>query len=70
MAQSGTTTRTVTIPAELNPVSVCGPEDQILRLIEKAYSDLTFVVRGNTIAIVSSSVRTEADALAAQDFKI
>lgn len=68
MAQSGTTTRTVTIPAELNPVSVCGPEDQILRLIEKAYSDLTFVVRGNTIAIVSSSARTEADALAAQDF--
>ncbi|WP_418968553.1 PhoH family protein [Alloscardovia omnicolens] len=68
MAQSGTTTRTVTIPSELNPVSVCGPEDRILRLIEKAYSELTFVVRGNTIAIVSSSARTEADALAAQDF--
>lgn len=68
MANSSTTTRTVTIPSELNPVSVFGPEDQILRLIEKAYSDLTFVVRGSTVAIVSRSTRTEADALAAQDF--
>ncbi len=68
MPQSGTTTRTVTVPQELNPVSVFGPEDQIIRLIEKAYSELTFVIRGNTVAIVSQSARTEADALAAQEF--
>lgn len=68
MPNSNTTTRTVTIPSELNPVAVCGPEDQIIRLIERAYSDLTFVVRGSTIAIVSRNARTEADALAAQDF--
>ncbi|OTA25718.1 phosphate starvation-inducible protein PhoH [Alloscardovia macacae] len=68
MPNSGTTTRTVTIPAELSPVAVCGPEDQIIRVIERAYSELTFVIRGNTIAIVSSSARTEADALAAEDF--
>ncbi|MFD0705034.1 PhoH family protein [Alloscardovia venturai] len=68
MPHSGTTTRTVTIPQELNPVTVCGPEDRIIRLIEKAYSELTFVIRGNIIAIVSHNARTEADALAAQDF--
>ncbi|WP_018143744.1 PhoH family protein [Alloscardovia criceti] len=68
MAHTGTTTRTVTIDEKLNPVSVFGPEDRNIRLIERAFSELTFVVRGNTIAIVSGSTKTEADALAAQEF--
>ena len=28
------TTRTIIIPAQVNPVAVCGPEDSIIRLVE------------------------------------
>ncbi|MDD6462221.1 MAG: PhoH family protein [Bifidobacteriaceae bacterium] len=61
-----TSTRTITIPAELDPVVVCGPADQIIRQVEDAFPDLTIIVRGNRIAIMSRSKQTEADALKAQ----
>ncbi|MFC2746546.1 MAG: PhoH family protein [Parascardovia denticolens] len=62
------TTRTIIIPAQVNPVAVCGPEDSIIRLVEKAYPDLNISVRGNRISIVSLYVRTEPLALEAEGF--
>lgn len=62
-----TTTRTITIPAELNPVNVLGPVDEVIREVERAFPDLTIIVRGNRIAIMSTSKSTERDAQKAQD---
>jgi phosphate starvation-inducible PhoH-like protein len=57
-----TTTRTITIPDQLDPVAVLGPVDEVIREIERAFPSLTFVVRGNRIAILSRSKRSESDA--------
>ncbi|MBT1176403.1 PhoH family protein [Bifidobacterium callimiconis] len=62
-----TTTRTITIPSELDPVAVLGPADQVLREVEKAFPDLTIIVRGNRVAIMSRSRQTEAQANKAQE---
>ncbi|MBM6699396.1 PhoH family protein [Bifidobacterium pullorum subsp. saeculare] len=62
-----TTTRTITIPYQLDPVAVLGPVDEVLREVEHAFPDLMFIVRGNRIAVVSRSKRTESDAARAED---
>lgn len=62
------TTRTIVIPQELNPVTVFGPQDDVIRLVEKAYPDLSIAVRGNRVAIVSTSVKTESQAAEAEAF--
>ena len=48
-----TTTRTIAIPQQLDPVTVLGPVDEVLREVERAFPDLTIIVRGNRIAIMS-----------------
>ena len=55
-----TTTRTITIPPQLDPVTVLGPVDEVIREVERAFPDLTIVTRGNRIAIVSRSKQTES----------
>ena len=50
-----TTTRTIAIPQQLDPVTVLGPVDEVLREVERAFPDLTIIVRGNRIAIMSRS---------------
>lgn len=62
-----TTTRTITIPTRLDPVSVLGPVDEVLREVERAFPELTIIVRGNRIAVISSSKQTEAQAAQAED---
>ena len=62
-----TTTRTITIPPQLDPVSVLGPVDEVIREVERAFPELTIIVRGNRVAIMSRSSRTEADASQAED---
>ena len=62
-----TTTRTISIPSELNPVAVLGPADQVIREVEKAFPELTIIVRGNRVAIMSRSKQTEAQASRAQE---
>ncbi|NEG96967.1 AAA family ATPase [Bifidobacterium sp. SMB2] len=62
-----TTTRTITIPSELDPVAVLGPADQVIREVEKAFPELTIIVRGNRVAIMSRSRQTEAQANQAQE---
>lgn len=61
-----TTTRTITIPTELDPVSVLGPVDEVVREVEHAYPQLDFTVRGNRIIIASRSRQTESDASKAE----
>ena len=46
-----TTTRTIAIPQQLDPVTVLGPVDEVLREVERAFPDLTIIVRGDRIAI-------------------
>ncbi|KFI97382.1 PhoH family protein [Bifidobacterium stellenboschense] len=62
-----TTTRTITIPTQLDPVAVLGPVDEVIREIEKAFPELTIIVRGNRVAIVSRSKQTETDASKAEE---
>ena len=62
-----TTTRTITIPRELDPVAVFGPVDEVIREVEKAFPELTFVVRGDRVAILSRSKNTQSDADKAQN---
>ena len=62
-----TTTRTITIPPQLDPVAVLGPVDEVLREVERAFPELTIIVRGNRVAIVSRSQQTEAQAAQAED---
>ena len=62
-----TTTRTITIPPQLDPVAVLGPVDEVLREVERAFPELTIIVRGNRVVIVSRSKQTEAQAAQAED---
>ena len=62
-----TTTRTITIPPQLDPVAVLGPVDEVLREVERAFPELTIIVRGNRVALVSRSKQTEAQAAQAED---
>ncbi|MBW3083773.1 PhoH family protein [Bifidobacterium phasiani] len=62
-----TTTRTIPIPTQLDPVAVLGPVDEVIREVERAFPDLTIIVRGNRVAIMSRSKQTEADAARAEE---
>ncbi|MCH4209853.1 PhoH family protein [Bifidobacterium sp.] len=62
-----TTTRTITIPGDLDPVAVFGPVDEVIREVENAFPELTFVVRGNRVAILSRSKHAQGDADKAQN---
>ena len=61
-----TTTRTIAIPQQLDPVTVLGPVDEVLREVERAFPDLTIIVRGNRIAIMSRSSKSEFQAAQAE----
>ena len=61
------TTRTISIPAELDPVAVFGPVDEVIREIEHAFPELTITVRGNRVSITSRSKQTESEAAKAQN---
>lgn len=62
-----TTTRTITVPDELDPVAVFGPVDEVIREVERSFPELTILVRGNRVAIVSRSKQTESQAAQAED---
>lgn len=64
----GTSTRSITIPPRLNPTAILGPVDDVLREVEKGYPDLTIVVRGNRISVISHSAESEASAVDAEHF--
>ena len=62
-----TTTRTITIPSQLDPVAVFGPVDEVIRQVEHAFPDLTIIVRGDRVAICLHSKSTESQASRAED---
>lgn len=62
-----TTTRTITVPPELDPVAVFGPVDEVIREVERAFPELTIIVRGNRVAILSHSKSTESQAAKAEE---
>lgn len=62
-----TTTRSITIPTELDPVAVFGPVDEVLREIEQAFDELTITVRGNRVTIQSRTRRGETQAAQAEE---
>ena len=45
---------------------VLGPVDEVLREVERAFPDLTIIVRGNRIAIMSHSSKSESQAAQAE----
>lgn len=61
-----TTTRTIAIPQQLDPITVLGPVDEVLREVERAFPDLTIIVRGDRIAIMSRSNKSESQAAQAE----
>ena len=63
-----TTTRSITIPADLDPITVLGPADSVLREVERGYPDLTIIARGNKVAVLSRSASTEPQAVEAEQF--
>ncbi|RBP98323.1 phosphate starvation-inducible protein PhoH [Bifidobacterium aemilianum] len=54
-----TSTRIIIVPDELDPLAVFGPEDQVIREVERQFSDLNISVRGNRISIIAHSKREE-----------
>lgn len=62
-----TTTRIIAIPQELDPVAVLGPVDEVLREVERAFPNLTIIVRGNQVAVISRAKQDESDAAKAED---
>lgn len=48
-------------------MAVLGPVDEVIREVERAFPELTIIVRGNRVAIVSRSKQTEAQAAQAED---
>ncbi|BDR54601.1 phosphate starvation protein PhoH [Bombiscardovia apis] len=62
-----TTTRVMSIPADLQPVLVLGPSDAVLRRIEQAFPQVSFFVRGNQIRIQAASKEGDGQAVQAQE---
>lgn len=48
-------------------MAVFGPVDEVIREVERAFPELTIIVRGNRVAIVSRSKQTESQAAQAED---
>ncbi|RYQ10367.1 PhoH-like protein [Bifidobacterium pseudolongum subsp. globosum] len=62
-----TTTRTVRIPEQLDTVRVLGPNDEVLRELEHAFTHITMHIRGLDVTIKSTSRAGESEASEAED---
>lgn len=62
-----TTTRTVTLPEQLDAVRVLGPYDEVIRELEHEFQAITIHIRGTAITIRSSSREGESQASEAED---
>ncbi|MFR0587657.1 PhoH family protein [Bifidobacterium pseudolongum] len=62
-----TTTRTVRIPEQLDTVRVLGPNDEVIREIEHAFTHITMHIRGLDVTIRSTSRAGESEASEAED---
>ena len=57
-----TTTRTVRIPEQLDTVRVLGPNDEVIRELEHAFTHITLHIRGLDVTIRSTSRAGESEA--------
>ena len=62
-----TTTRTVRIPEQLDTVRVLGPNDEVIRELEHAFTHITMHIRGLDVTIRSTSRAGEREASEAED---
>lgn len=62
-----TTTRTVRIPEQLDTVRVVGPNDEVIRELEHAFTHITMHIRGLDVTIRSTSRAGESEASEAED---
>ena len=62
-----TTTRTVIVPEQLDPVRVFGPCDEVIRELERAFDEITIHIRGDRVTIRSTSKAGESQAAEAED---
>ena len=62
-----TTTRTVRIPEQLDTVRVLGPNDEVIRELEHAFTRITMHIRGLDVTIRSTSRAGESEASEAED---
>lgn len=62
-----TTTRTVRIPEQLDTVRVLGPNDEVIRELEHAFTHITMHIRGLDVMIRSTSRAGESEASEAED---
>ncbi|RBP98998.1 PhoH family protein [Bifidobacterium xylocopae] len=61
------TKRAITIPSGLDPVTVLGPSDSILRRVENAFPEVSIMARGNRILLRASSKEADGQAQRAQE---
>ena len=62
-----TTTRPVRIPEQLDTVLVLGPNDEVIRELEHAFTHITMHIRGLDVTIRSTSRAGESEASEAED---
>ena len=62
-----TTTRTVRIPEQLDTVRVLGPNDEVIRELEHAFTHITMHIRGLDVTIRSTARAGESEASEAED---
>lgn len=62
-----TTTRTVRIPEQLDTVRVLGPNDEVIRELEHAFTHITMHIRWLDVTIRSTSRAGESEASEAED---
>lgn len=56
------TTRSLDIPAELDPVLVLGPGDAVMDRIERAFPHVNILIRGNRIILTATNPRGDREA--------
>lgn len=56
------TTRTLDIPAEIDPVLVLGPSDAVMGRIESAFPHVNTLIRGNRIVLTATEPRGDREA--------
>lgn len=61
------TTRVIVIPEDLDPVSVLGPDDAVIRKVEQAFPLVLTLIRGNRITLQATSGAANSQAAQAQD---
>ena len=58
-AEPAEVTRTLTLPEDVAPVTLLGARDEVLRAIEKGFSDVDIHVRGTAVTVSGPAARVD-----------